>query len=347
MSKPSAGLHFSRRAFLGAVTVGALASSGMARSFAANKPPKVGFILPDYEQLRWRNADQRFFEEEAHKLGLETFIQVSNNSESLQANQVENLITRGIDALVLAPVNGKSSVSLVRKARAANVPVINYNYIIPGSDSAAYIGRDAQEMGAKIAQAAIEARPTGNYVLIFGDEGTSVALDTAKGNLSVIQPQVTAGKIRIVSQQYQKSWSAQAARAQVENALTQTSNDIAAVLCNNDGMAYGAIQALQAQGLAGKVFVTGVDAEPRAQQLIKDGLLGLSNFTAFDVMGRKAADAAHALATGASVGTDATQNNGFKDVPWIKAPNFNVTGENLAQAAADYSWWFDKSKLGL
>ena len=84
------------------------------------------------------------------------------------------------------------------------------------------------------------------------------------------------------------------ARAQVENALTKVKNDVVAVVCANDGTAYGAIQALQAQGLAGKVFVNGVDAEPHAQELIKQGLMTLSNFTDFWQSGVEAGRGAQA-----------------------------------------------------
>jgi len=99
-------------------------------------------------------------------------------------------------------------------------------------------------------------------------------------------------------------------------------------------------QALQGQGLGGKVFVTGVDAEPRAQELIKQGLMALSNFTAFDQMGVKAAQAALAVGNGKPIDANATVNNGARDLPWIKILNFNVTKDNLEQSAKDFPWWF-------
>jgi D-xylose transport system substrate-binding protein len=321
--------------------------AGFKKALAANKTLKVGFILPDYDQLRWKNADQAFFEKEAKKIGIEPLMQVSNSSEALQTNQVENLLTQGIDVLVLTPVNPNAANALVRKAKNANVPVINYNFMIPKADVAAFIGRDAVEMGEKLGRDAIAAQPKGNYILALGDEATSVAVETGRGYRNVLKPYVDKGDIKIVSDQFNKNWSTDSARSQVENALTKNNNDIVAVLCGNDGTAYGAIQALQAQGLGGKVFVTGVDAEEHAQELILQGLLNVSNFTAFDQMGMLAADAAAALGSGQPIKSNDTVNNGAKEVPWVKVLNFNVNKENIAKAAEDYPWWFDKAKLKL
>ena len=344
MSKRSYGPHISRKDFLhgGALAMLALAASSKTVT-AATGPVKVGFIVPDYEEMRWKAADQRFFEEEAKALGMEAYVQSSNNSEAQQASQVENMLTLGVQVLVLTPVNVNAAVVLVARARKAGVEVIDYNFLIKNADISLFVGRDAVEIGERIAAAAIAAQPKGNYVMVLGDEGMSVAVDTTKGNLKALKPHLDSGAIKIVSQRYNKAWATDLARSQVENALTQAKNDIAVVLCSNDGMAYGAIQALQAQGLAGKVFVTGVDCEPRAQELIRQGLLSVSNFSAFDMMGREAAKAALALATGKQPSAAETIDIGNKQVPWVKAPNFNVTKENIDQTAADHPWWFAKS----
>lgn len=341
--------NITRQDFLRGGAAGLLAFMAGTRAAysAGGKPIKVGFILPDYDQLRWKNADQAGFESEAKKLGLTYVIQASQNSETVQTSQVENMLTQGVQVLVLTPVNGNASAALVRKARLANVPVVNYNFLALKSDVACFIGRDAIQMAELIAQEAVKRRPTGNYMLVLGDEGTSVAVEERTGYLNVLKPYVQSGAIKIVSEQFNKGWSTDLARAQVENGLTKVKNDIAALICANDGTAYGAIQALQAQGLAGKVFVNGVDAEPRAQQLIQQGLLTLSNFTDFYQSGVDAAQASQTLGSGQQIKADATVNNGLKDVPWIKVINLNVTKDNLAKCAEDYPWWFSKAKLKL
>ena len=330
-----------RRQILGGAAAGLLAALvGVKASYAQDKKLKVGLVMPNYDQLRWRNADQAFFEKEAATLGIEVLAQSSEANEGLQASQVENLLTQGIDVLVLTPVNANAAAGLVRKATNAGVPVINYNFLIDKANVVCFLGRDAVEMGEKIAKAAVEAHPKGNYVIAAGEESTSVARETRQGYMNVLKPFLDKGDIKLVSDQFNKNWSTDTARAQVENALTKNNNDIVAVLCGNDGTAYGAIQALQAQGLGGKVWVNGIDAEPRAQELIKQGLMALSNFTAFDQMGAEAAKAAHAVGNGKPIEANAMVNNGAKDIPWIKILNFNVDKNNLEQSAKDYPWWF-------
>jgi D-xylose transport system substrate-binding protein len=342
------GPVLTRKTFLHAGASGLLAFMAGAQFRAAEAAAvTVGFILPDFDQLRWRNADFAGFESQAKKLGLKYYYEASQASETVQASQVENMLTRGVDVLILTPVNGAAAAALVRKANRAKVPVVDYNFLALKSDVACFIGRDAVQMAESIAQAAVKQAPTGNYILALGEEGTSVAQEERRGYLNVLKPYVDSGKIHIVSEQFNKGWSTESARAQVENALTKVKNNVAAVICANDGTAYGAIQALQAQGLAGKVFVNGVDAEPRAQQLIKQGLMTLSNFTDFWQSGVEAANAAVKLAKGGKIDTGFTVNNGLKDVPWIKVINFNVTRQNIAECEKKYPWWFATTSANL
>jgi D-xylose transport system substrate-binding protein len=338
-----------RRQFVQGGTAGFLAfTAGIRTAYSdSGKAIRAGFILPDYNQLRWKNADKVGFETEAKKLGLICHSEASQDLVAIQTSQVENMLTQGIDVLVLTPVNVTAAVAMVRKANAASVPVISYNDMCANSDVDGFVARDGVLMAEAMAAAAIKDRPTGNYVLVFGDQGTTIAHDVFEGFMNVLQPQIASGAIKIISQQYNKDFSPDLARAQVENALTKVKNNVSAVLCGNDGMAYGAIQALQAQGLAGKVFVCGADAEPRAQQLVKEGLLTLTSFTDFMQQGIEAARAAQTLGLGKKIETGVSRNNGLKEVPWVKVVFFNVTKDNLVQCTKDYPWWFDKRKLSL
>jgi D-xylose transport system substrate-binding protein len=110
------------------------------------------------------------------------------------------------------------------------------------------------------------------------------------------------------------------------------------VLAGNDGVAYGVIQALQGQGLASKVWVNGVDAEPRAQELIHQGSLTLSNFTNYCQSGQEAADLAQKLAKGERLDLTKTFNNGQKDVPWFQVDHVNASKDNLDDLATRLPW---------
>lgn len=323
-----------------AISVIALAL-GTAGAWAQDKI-KVGLILPSYDQLRWQNGDQPCFEAEAKKLGMEFVTVASQMSETVQASQVENMLTQGVNVLVLRPVNAAASQALVLQANRAHVPVVAYDSLPMNADVAAFVARDAIAMAVEIAKAAVAAHPKGNYILALGDEGTNVAQEERTGYYQVLQPFIDKGDIKVVSEQYNKNWSTESARSQVENALTKQNNDVVAVLSGNDGTAYGAIQALQGQGLAGKVWVNGVDAEPRAQELIAQGQLSLSNFTDYCQSGQEAAQIALKLAKGEPLGLTATFNNGLKDVPWFQVDHLNASKDNLGELSKRLPWWFKK-----
>lgn len=315
-------------------------TAGTTAAVSQEDPVKVGLILPSYDQIRWQNGDQPCFEQAAAELGMEFSTVASEMSETVQASQVENMLTQGVDVLVVRPVNAAASQALVRQANRAGVPFVAYDSLPMNADVAAFVARDAISMAEEIAQAAVEAHPTGNYILALGDEGTNVAQEERTGYYNILQPYIDRGDITVVSEQFNKSWSTESARAQVENALTANNNDVVAVLAGNDGIAYGAVQALEAQSLAGQVWVNGVDAEPRAQELIGQGKLTLSNFTDYCQSGQAAAQIALKLAQGEDLGLDATFNNDLKDVPWFQVDHFNVTQENLPDLAESMSWWF-------
>jgi D-xylose transport system substrate-binding protein len=346
--------RWSRRSFLagGAATVAmgltACASYGAAdvTSSGSARGKKVGFSLPDYDQLRWKNGDQWFFEQEARRLGMIPIAAAASDSVATQVTQVREMLVEGIDALVLTPVDQVASAGAARVALAAKIPVISYNFLVQGVAVDAFVGRDDESVGVDLARAAVQVKPRGNYVLCFGDQATSVARDKGKGNLKVLQPLVARGDIKIVSQQFVPGWSPSLAHQIVTQALTAHNNDIAAVVCGNDGMAYGAIQALQDVGLAHSTFVAGEDAEWAALAQVHEGTLDVTSFTPFNELGIQAARAAATLLSGNKVSTGHFKYNPNK-TPWVKVAAFNVDQGNLVKFAREYPWWTNTTFTGM
>jgi D-xylose transport system substrate-binding protein len=344
--------QMSRRRFLratGSVALLASSSGVLAACGSASSPggggKKVGLLLPSYTERRWRVGDQAFFESEAKKLGLTVHTQVANDDETVQANQADNLLSEGVDVLVIASVNVDTSKTIVQKAKAQGVAVVSYNFLIADAAIDAAVGRDDTRVGTDLATAAVKAVPKGNYVLVLGDQGTSVARRKAAGKMAVLKPRIAAGDIKVVSERFTKDWDPDLAQKQVENALTANRNDVVAVLASNDTMAYGAIQALRAQGLTGKVFITGEDAEVDALREIKQGTLSVSSFTPFNQMGIAAARVAAQLAAGKAVTAPGTIDNGAKKVPYVNIAAENVTKENLDAFVRANPWWVTPAQL--
>jgi D-xylose transport system substrate-binding protein len=242
----------------------------------------------------------------------------------------------------------------VRNANEAGVPVVAHNYIIPGVELAGISARDGVELGTKLGEAMIEAAPKGNWIVTKGDEGTDIARLKAEGGYKIIKPSVDRRDIKLVSDQWMMAWSGDLARKQVEQALTATNNNVQAVLCYCDCMVYGVVEALRAQGLAGKIPVSGEDAEPEMLKLILSGDAYVTAWTKFDEMGTNSADLLYAALTKQDPKAPAKFNNGAGEWPWFKSPVLNVTKDgkaphsiSVAQFAEQNPWWVSKSALGL
>jgi D-xylose transport system substrate-binding protein len=336
--------RMSRRVFMIRVAqTGAAAASlpllGSAQRVAAQDGPvKIGFALPTLSQYRWQ-FDQRYFEEAVRALGDEVVVQAGNDDETLQASQVENFISQGIDVLVIAPVNVEASSALIDQAAEAGIKTVSYNYVARNTDKLDYwVARDNVLVGHVTADEALKAAPTGNYVIMSGDAATDVAQDKTRGYMERLQPLIDSGDITVVSQQFNDGWDPALGLRQVEDALTANDNDIAAILGNYDGFALAALQALEEQGLVGQVFVGGEDVFPEAAQAIVEGRMSMSAYTDLREMATRAAEAAHALGTGAEPEPVAVLDNGAGEVPGALISSYAVTSDNMAEFIADTGW---------
>lgn len=302
---------------------------GLALSLQAlADKPKVGFVFSTLQEERYQK-DMQYFREEAEKLGIEPIFLSADNNEQNQAARVENLLSRGVKALVLQPVNSNAAGNLVRTAHLDKVPVIAYDRMIFNAPVDAYVTMDSFKVGVLQAEAAVKAtKGKGNYVLLMGEAGHSVANEITRGVLSVLEKHP---KIKVVVKKSHQAWSSELAMNTTENALTLYKNKIAAILANNSGMAQGAVQALAAQGLAGKVFVAGADADLTAIKNIVAGKQQFEVLKDISELAREAARTAKALISAQKLTTkDTVATGGFK-VPLITTPVFAVTKENLEQ----------------
>ena len=363
LSPASGSAQPTRRGFLhraSAAVAGVLGAELVGTARAAETPGprkafRVAMVLPSFDQRRWKAADGAFFLKRARELGMDPLpLQASNNDPVLQASQVENLLNQNIDGLVLVAVDVDAAVSSVQKANAAGVPVVAHNYIVPNAKLCGVAARDGVELGRYLGRAAVERAPKGNYVITKGEEGTDIARLKAQGGMEIIKPLVKDGGIKIVSDQWMRAWSGDLARKQVEQALIAANNDLAVVLAYADTMSYGVVEALRAQGLNGKVLVTGEDAEPEMLRLILKGDAFVSAWTKFDEMGIRSAELLYECLAKQPSKAPAKVNNGAGEAPWYKISIVNVTKDgkspnsiSVAEFADQNPWWVTKKELGL
>lgn len=310
---------------LGALLAATAAPSPVAAARAQDAAPVIGFLLRQKSQARW-TYDEQGFAEEARNLGVSYISQfLTEASAEEQQRAAENMLAQGIKVLVMVPFDPAAAASIVDATHTAGAKFVGYDETIPGVTYEFQLERDNEGVGRQMAEAAVAFAPTGQYVIVAGDQGTPVAVIKRDGALSVLQPKIDAGEIEIVSDQYNKGWDPASAQTQVEQAITRAGGELNAVISLNDGMAIGAYSALDAAGIAENVFVTGEDADLARTQLIAQGLPGTTIWTPIVEMGRQAAQIAAALAAGETPESDLERDG----IPVRRIATVPITADNI------------------
>lgn len=258
---------------------------------------KIGFAMDTVKEERWQR-DQAAFQKRCEELKaqVECVITVADNKADKQLSDVEQLLTQGVNALVIAPHDATQAAQMVEKAKSKGVPVISYDRLINSDKIDLYISHQVPVIGRKIAEYALQKVPKGNYVMVYGASTDNNAVIMKKEQLAVLQPAVDKGDIKILAQDFTPDWKTENAQKFAENALTQHNNDIQAFVVSNDGMASGVISALEPKGLTGKILVTGQDAQVSGLQLIAEGKQTMTIYKPIIPLASGAVDAAIKLA---------------------------------------------------
>lgn len=313
--------------FLGLLAFGCGGSS--STSPGGDKKVKIGFAMSTVREERWQR-DHDAFKAYCEKVGAECVITVADNRADKQANDVDNLLTQGVDVLVIAPQDATQAASMVAKAKAQGTPVISYDRLINSDKIDLYISHQVPVIGRKIAEYALEKAPKGNYIMVYGSPTDNNAVIMKKEQLAVLQPAVDKKDINIVAGDFVKDWSSELALNFVENHLTQNNDNIQAIVVSNDGMAAGVVSALAKKNLAGKVVVTGQDAALDALQRIAEGKQTMTVYKPIVELAQGAIDAALKLAKGEKLEAQPFRNDVIeKDIPAILLEVVVVDKDNL------------------
>ena len=293
-----------------------------------NEPLQVAFLMDTVAHERWRR-DRELFIERIKERGAEPIVELADGDAEKQLAQAKSMLEKGVKVLVVVPHDAQRAGAIVEAAKARSVPVISYDRMIWDADIDMYVSFDNVRVGEMQAQYLASRAPTGNYVLIGGAPTDHNAQQLREGQMKALKPLVDRRAIRIVSSGWATDWSPAEARRLTEDALKRTKNQIAAVVASNDVTAGGAIEALAAANLAGKVLVSGQDAELEAARRIVEGTQAMTVYKPVRSLARLAAEAAVKLAKGEDVPTVTTVNNGRKDVPAMLLPPISVDKDTI------------------
>ena len=281
-----------RNAILAAV----IATAGFS-SAALAEGLTVGVSWSNFQEERWKTDEAAI--KAALEAGGNSYVSAdAQASAAKQLTDVEALIAQGVDALIILAMDKDAIGPAVDKAAAEGIPVVGYDRLIE-DPRAFYLTFDNKGVGRIIAEHVTALVPEGNFAIIKGDPGDPNADFLREGMEEVIGEKVKAGTIKIVGESYTDGWKPEGAQANMEQILTAANNEVDAVLAENDGMAGGAIAALQAQGL--NVPVGGQDGDLAALNRVARGTQTVSVWKDSRQLGKAAADIAVALAGGTAM----------------------------------------------
>ena len=258
-------------------------------------------------------------------------MQSANSDDTRQMQDIEALISRGVRALVIVAHDSKTMARAVDIAHKSKIPVIAYDRMIRDADVDLYVSFDNMKVGEQQAKYLVDHLPggKGKIIRIHGAPTDDNAKILKEGQDKILKPYIDRGDIQVVHEDWAEEWKPENGKKIVNAAITKIGRTFDAVLVANDGTAGGAIQALTEEGIAGKVLVTGQDAELPALQRIMAGTQTMTIYKPIKELAATAVASAVKLARRDIVIAKSSVPNGKLDVPAILSPTIAVDKGNV------------------
>lgn len=320
----------------------------------------IGIAMPTKSSERWIN-DGGNMKKELEKLGFKVDLQYAEDVVENQVSQIENMITKGVDVLVIASIDGDALTDVIAKAADANIPVIAYDRLIRNTEHISYYATfdnfkvGVQEGNYIIEKLGLDKGETGpfNIELFGGSPDDNNAYFFYDGAMSVLQPYVDNGTLVVRSGQTGMDkvailrWDGATAQTRMDNLLSAyyTTETIDAVLSPYDGISIGVISSLKSVGYGkggqAMPIVTGQDAELPSIKSIIAGEQTQTVFKDTRTLAAKTVEMIQAILTGkeAPVNDTETYDNGVKVVPSYLCDPVSVDIDNYQEILIDSGYY--------
>lgn len=324
----------------------ALTAASLSTSPAMAAGKNICVSWKTFQEERWK-TDQAAIKAVVEAAGDKYIDTDAQGSAQKQAADIESLITQGCNVIMVVAFDSDAILPSFKAASDAGIKMLSYDVLVE-DPNALYVTFDNVGVGRLMAQEIQKAKPEGNYAFIKGDKGDPNATFLFQGTMEVLKDAMDAGKIKNVCETFTDGWKPDNAQKNMEQCLTSTNNKVDAVVSENDGMASGVVAALDAQGLAGSVPVSGQDGDKAALNRVALGTQTVSVWKDSRVLGKAAAEAAVAIADGkdaASLDGVSKFNKGAKGVEVnaiLLAPN-PITTNNLNDVIS--AGWVTKEEV--
>jgi D-xylose transport system substrate-binding protein len=286
----------------------------------ASRAPKpvVGVILPDRASSdRWDDQDRPLLLQALSFAGVEGVVENADGDEAKFASIADEMIGRGVNVLMTTPLTPEGGIAVERKAKAAGIPVINYDRISLGGTAEYYVSFDNLNVGELQAEGLLGCLGNKNSAQIIELQGAPTDNNATlffDGQRRLLGPKYDSGALRLVDSKPIDQWDAAIGKATFEQMLSANGGVVDGVVAANDGLAGAAIEVLKAKGLAGRVPVTGQDATLEGLRSILRGEQCMTVYKPIRDEAEAAARLAIALARGDLSGADDLATGNTRDL---------------------------------
>ena len=267
---------------------------------------KVGVILPDTtSSTRYTLYDKPLLQKSLSAAGLTPDIQNAGGSTAKFQQIAQTMISEGVKVMLIDSIDATSGASVEKQAATAGIKVIDYDRVNLGGTAPYYVSFDNEDVGKLQAQTLVDCLDQDGVTdpsIIMMDGGTDVdnnAVLFKKGAHEVLDPLVSAGKLKIKAEAVVKGWDVNNAAPTFSQALTSAGGNVDGVLAANDDIANAVIGVLKQSGANGHVVITGQDSGVEGLQNI---LNGQQSMTVFKDVAKYEASAAAQLAIALAAG---------------------------------------------
>ncbi len=322
----------------------------------------VGIAMPTKSLERW-NRDGAYLDEQFKAAGYNTIVTYSDNKNEQQVNDIQNMLSQGVDLLIVAAIDGNGLNTVMNDAGAAGIPVIAYDRLIMNDNSSYYVSFDNYTVGKLQGEYVRDAlqldSAAGPFNMEFtaGDPADNNAGYFFNGAMDVIKPYIDSGKVIVKSGQTAfdqvatDQWQTDVALDRAQTVLASYYSDgsqLDAWLCSNDSTSLGVTQAIQADYAGSNaVVITGQDGDEANLRNIKDGAQSMTVYKAVANEAVVTLDLAKAILNGSTIDASlisaagwsfdcAYDTDSYETTPGHKCPSFLlvpdvVTADNMEE----------------
>jgi len=306
---------------------------------------QIGISFDTFVLERWLR-DRDVFVSTATDLGAEVNVQNANGDSAEQLKQIQYLMDKKMDAIVVVAVDTGDALlaSLLRKAKSEGIVVVCYDRLIQNVGADLYISFDNEKVGLLMAQAVISQVPEGGKIAaIFGPDTDNNVLQVISGVKAVL----SANNQELVYENQAPGWKEEYAFEYVNECLEQV-GEVDAIICGNDALAGMALKALAERQMADRVCVVGQDADILACQQIVEGYQYMTVYKPINALAKQAAQHTIDLVQGKPIRVNQVEedknymviDDGTYQVPFVCLEPIDVTRENIDEVIIDSQFHF-------